>query len=295
MIKAASLPIDVDLFSLSEHLKQQALSHRINEESGNQIIWVNSEADAILIQEILATWQEQTAEERGSLESATKRRSSSAGLLSNSATRFILSNLLANPITIILIGCCLLVAAFSSLGASTSKLGFLFFPLISSAGFGSLVSDIDSFSVFVRTLMPMFLHFGELHLLFNMLWLWYFGKQLEFIHPAWLFVSIIVVTSFASNVTQYLYTGYNNFGGMSGVVYGLLGYTWMIHQFMPRSKLVIDNKMFIVFVVLLVAMEILAGSWIASAAHVGGLVSGLISGIAIVIVYRFVLNREAIA
>jgi GlpG protein len=295
MIKAASLPIDINLLSLSEYLKQQGLSHRINEESGNQIIWANSEAAAMLIQEILVKWEEQTAGERDSFELAAKRRPSSAALLSNNFPRSILSNILTSPITTILIGCCLLVAAFSLLGKSSYKIEFLLFPLISSADFGSLVRDIDNFSVFVRTLMPMFLHFGELHLIFNMLWLWYFGKQLESIQPAWLYASIIVVTSFASNVSQYLYTGYNNFGGMSGVVYGLLGCTWLIHQFMPRSKLEIDNKMFIVFVVFLVVMEVLAGSWIASAAHLGGLVSGLILGITIVTVYRLLLKREIIA
>tara|TARA_B110000438_G_scaffold280179_1_gene305199 strand:+ start:468 stop:1355 length:888 start_codon:yes stop_codon:yes gene_type:complete len=295
MIKAASLPIDVNLLGLIERLKHQGLSHRINEESGNQIIWANSETDAILIHEILAKWETQIADERKSSESAIKRRSPVAGMLLNGVIRFFLSNLLANPITIILISCCLLVAAFSLFGTNTYKVEFLFFPPISTVGFASLLNDIDSISVFVRTLMPMFLHFGELHLIFNMLWLWYFGKQLEPIHPAWLFVSIIVVTSFASNVTQYLYTGYNNFGGMSGVVYGLLGYTWLVHQFMPRTKLVIENQMFVVFVVLLVAMEILAGSWIASAAHVGGLISGLILGVAVVIVYRFLLKRDCIA
>jgi len=124
--------------------------------------------------------------------------------------------------------------------------------------------------------------------------MWYFGRQLDPAHPAWLFGLLILLTSFASNTTQYLYSNYNNFGGMSGVVYGLVGYTWIIHNFMPRSRLVLNNSTFVVFVIALIAMEILASSWIASAAHVGGLVSGVMLGLAIVVYYRLVLRRDSI-
>ena len=53
--------------------------------------------------------------------------------------------------------------------------------------------------------------------------------------------------------------------------------------------------MFAIFVVALVAMEVLASSWIASAAHLGGLVSGLALGIGSVVYYRFILKLEIIS
>jgi GlpG protein len=141
----------------------------------------------------------------------------------------------------------------------------------------------------------MFLHFGELHLIFNMLWLWYFGRQLEAIHPRWLFIVLIILASFVSNTTQYLSSNFNNFGGMSGVVYGLVGYTWLVHTLMPRSKLQIRGSMFAVFVAALVLMEILASSWIATAAHIGGLLSGLLLGLGVAGFYRLVLKRDLIS
>ena len=147
----------------------------------------------------------------------------------------------------------------------------------------------------LRPQAPMFLHFGELHLIFNMLWLWYFGRQLEAIHPRWLFVMLIVLTSFVSNTTQYLSSNFNNFGGMSGVVYGLVGYTWLVHTLMPRSRLQIRGSMFAVFVAALLLMEILASSWIATAAHIGGLVSGLLLGLGGAGFYRGVLKRDHIS
>jgi membrane associated rhomboid family serine protease len=52
--------------------------------------------------------------------------------------------------------------------------------------------------------------------------------------------------------------------------------------------------MFVVFVIALIVMELVASSWIASAAHVGGLISGLVFGVMVVMVYRFVLKQTVI-
>ncbi|MEQ8952666.1 MAG: rhomboid family intramembrane serine protease, partial [Gammaproteobacteria bacterium] len=75
--------------------------------------------------------------------------------------------------------------------------------------------DISSLPRLARTFTPALLHFGELHLIFNMLWLWFFGRQLEAQQPRWLFGLLILLTAFAGNTAQYLYAGANNFGGMS--------------------------------------------------------------------------------
>lgn len=289
MIKAASLPIEIDLLSLSQFLRKQGLAHRINEESGQQVIWVNSEQEVELVTQILASWPMDRQTPNKS--SASIVRDSVAGI---ALWRPVLNAFIASPVTLSLIAACLLVAAVSALGTQVGRVQFLFYPLLETDNFVALVADISSIDLFLRTVTPMFLHFGELHLVFNMLWLWYFGKQLEAIHPLWIFVVLIVVISFVSNTTQYLYTGYNNFGGMSGVVYGLVGYTWVIHSFMPRSYLLLNNRMFVVFVVALVLMELVAGSWVATAAHVGGLVCGLFLGTLIVIYYRLVLRQEVV-
>jgi GlpG protein len=172
---------------------------------------------------------------------------------------------------------------------------FLFYPRLASDNLFVLLGEITTPLVFIQTLTPMFLHFGELHLIFNMLWLLYFGKQLEAIQPLWIFLALIVVTAFVSNTTQYLATGFNNFGGMSGVVYGLVGYTWVIHNFMPRSRLLLNNSMFVFFVIALILMEVFASSSIATAAHVGGLISGLVLGVVMVAYYRLLLRRDIIS
>ena len=91
-------------------------------------------------------------------------------------------------------------------------------------------------------------------------------------------MSSIILISFTSNTVQYLVSGYNNFGGMSGVIYGLVGFSWVVSKFQIKKNMVITNNLFIFFIVSLVLMEIFASSWIATAAHVGGLLSGIIIG-----------------
>ena len=289
MIKAASLGIDIDLLSYSQFLKQQGLRHRIVEESGMQAIYVESSIEVQFIQQSLEKFINGKE-----IEQSERARSSGSAISIKRIIYSILTAFIQSPITMILIVICLTVAAISSLGAAASRVDFMFYPLIDSSSLSALIGDINSLGVAFGTLAPMFLHFGELHLVFNLLWLWYFGKQLESLQPAGMFIALVVLTSFVSNTTQYMAIEYNNFGGMSGVVYGLLGYTWIIHSLMPRSYLLINTNMFIFFVLALVLMEVVASSWIATAAHVGGLVSGVTIGIATVLFYRLILNRDVV-
>lgn len=287
MIKVASLPISVDLQQFSQILLQRGLDHRINEESGQQVIWAHSETEAELIRRALLAWSQQEVRDQVHPDNLQGR-----GFDPGLTLLRVITGFRNSPFTWLLVLVCATVAMLSSLGERLEPVASLFYPLLPSDSLLTLLAGIDSPGVFLRTLTPMFLHFGELHLIFNMLWLWYFGKQLEALQAKWLFCLLVVITAFVSNTTQYLAIAYNNFGGMSGVVYGLVGYAWIIHTFMPRSGLLLNNTMFVFFVVALVAMEILASSLIATAAHASGLVSGLVVGLLVVAFYRLVLKRE---
>lgn len=271
-------------------MQSQGVGHRINEESGQQVIWVEGEQEAELIREALASWPfDEDSSTEGHAASKEPPLFSPVALISKLIQAF-----LRAPISFSLILACLVVAALSVLGTQPQRVASLFYPVLDASGMLSLLASMDTPVEMLRSLSPMLLHFGELHLIFNMMWLWYFGRQLEGVQPRWLFILLIVFCSFVGNTAQYLNSGFNNFGGMSGVVYGLVGYTWIIHTFMPRSNLLINTKMFVVFVIALIAMEVVASSWIASAAHLGGLVAGLMLGIGVVGLYRFVLGRGSI-
>ena len=277
VIKIASMSLDKDLSSYSNYLKGMGIAHRITEESGNQSIYVANPGNLSEAKHILDLYLNDQLETSDTFveEKLFPINGNPLGLF------------LETPITICIIGLTLLLAMATSLGSDLSVYSVLLYPLIDTSSLLGSLSELKSILVLSKTVTPMFLHFGELHLVFNMLWMWYFGKQLEQILPAWLFLSSIILISFTSNTVQYLVSGYNNFGGMSGVIYGLVGFSWIVSKFQMKKNMIITNNLFVFFVVSLVLMEIFASSWVATAAHIGGLVSGLIVGILYIIPCRF--------
>ncbi len=287
MIKAASLPIDVDLLGFSQSLSNQGIEHRIIEESGQQVIWTPTEHESRQVREALALWRD--FDYTGRPAPAAAPPLFSPGRLLQSAWR----ESRQCPLTVLLILGCVLVAFLSRLGMQSWRVDYLFYPLLPTESLGAFLGELANPILLLRSLTPMFLHFGELHLVFNMLWLWYFGRQMEPRRPRWLYPLAIVFTSFTANTAQYLLGGGNNFGGMSGVVYGLLGFAWIMQKMLPGGRPILSDQMFLVFLIMLVAMEVLASSWIATAAHAGGLLAGLFLGIVIATAMRWRNNARS--
>ena len=128
-----------------------------------------------------------------------------------------------------------------------------------------------------RIVTPIFLHFGFLHIIFNMYWLYYFGGQIEKRKGSAFIAIFIFLTAIFSNIAQYLVTG-PEFGGMSGVVYALLGYIWIKSKFDPGDGLYIEQSTALVLVAWLLlcfVMPVAPGfsGGVANWAHTGGLIS----------------------
>jgi GlpG protein len=148
-----------------------------------------------------------------------------------------------------------------------------------------------------RLVTPMFIHITIWHLFFNMWWLYVLGGAIEWRRGRYRYLALILSLSVASNLAQYFLGNLGegeslaslprspNFGGMSGVVYGLLGYVWMKTRFQPEMGLRIDNTNIILMMVWLFlcmtpASHILIGSRVANVAHVAGLLMGMLIGYA---------------
>lgn len=85
---------------------------------------------------------------------------------------------------------------------------------------------------FWRLLSPAILHYGILHIFFNLLWFILLGNQIEFRIGPWKYIFLIVAIALASNVSQYLMSG-SFFMGLSGVVVGLAGFIFARQQIAP--------------------------------------------------------------
>jgi GlpG protein len=128
-----------------------------------------------------------------------------------------------------------------------------------------------------RVLTPMFLHFGILHLLFNMMWLRSLGGQIEHRHGTLVMIAVVVVSQAVGSFAQYWYSG-PLFGGMSGVNYGLFAFAWMYSRFDRRRGYQLDDGNVVLMMLWFVAC---ATGWlgpIANFGHAGGLVAGLVLG-----------------
>lgn len=108
-----------------------------------------------------------------------------------------------------------------------------------------------------RLFTPMFLHFGILHLVFNMWWMKDLGSAIESVKGPWTLLGLAFTIAILSHVAQFYVSG-PRFGGMSGVVFGLLGYMWMQGKFNPRGALHLNPQtvqfMMIWFVICLTGM-----------------------------------------
>jgi GlpG protein len=130
-----------------------------------------------------------------------------------------------------------------------------------------------------RLFTPMFIHFDPLHILFNMLWLRDLGSMIEARQGSGHLAALALVTAIGSNLAQYYLSLHHfpNFGGMSGVVYALLGYIWLRGKFDPASGLYLHSSTVIMMLIWMAAG--FAGAFhMANMAHLGGLLLGMAWG-----------------
>lgn len=186
------------------------------------------------------------------------------------------------PVTFILIGISLVVGILTALGDNMKMVApLLISEYVSGPGILQRLGQLDQvYSGQVwRLLTPIFLHFGIIHLAFNMLWLYDLGGMIESRQGSGRLLQFVIVAGVFSNLAEYLLGSPNPlFGGMSGVVYGLLGYVWLRGKFDLTSGLYLHPQI----VVLMIVWFFLCWSGfignIANYAHTFGLLIGMAWG-----------------
>jgi GlpG protein len=264
------------------YLQQQEIDSSLEEDetSGEWTIWVDDEEKIV---DALLKFKQFTENPEDSIflniDSVNKPPSSAKKeTKSNRFKEFKLSdrwkknNNAPGTITLSLVITCVGIFLLSGMGKNTQIVG----PLFMSEKMDGQLSEFLSGEIW-RLITPIFLHFNLLHILFNMLWLYDLGSQIEAKKGWKFFVTFVFILGFFSNFSQFLVSG-PNFGGMSGVVYGLFGYVWIKSRFDPGDGFQIDPTVaMIMFGFFIICFTGIFGG-VANWAHAGGLVVGLVWG-----------------
>ena len=128
---------------------------------------------------------------------------------------------------------------------------------------------------------PIFLHFSFAHLAFNCLWIYILGEKIERVDGSLTFISIVIFTAVSSNSLQYFWNGSSLFGGLSGVIYGLIGFCMLIEMDSSRDIYDIPPGLYMFMIIWMIlgflgVLELFGFGSVANFAHLGGLVSGII-------------------
>jgi GlpG protein len=137
-----------------------------------------------------------------------------------------------------------------------------------------------------RLITPVFIHFSFSHIIFNCLWIYVLGKNIERIDGKIIFLILFLFAGIFSNFAQYYFGGVSLFGGLSGVVFGLLGFCMINELNTKHQKYDLPEAIYIFMIVWMIlgffgVLELFGFGNIANYAHLGGLFSGIILSILI--------------
>ena len=119
------------------------------------------------------------------------------------------------------------------------------------------------------------MHFSLMHILFNLLWWWYLGGAVEKRLGSGKLIVITLISALLSGYVQQKFSG-PWFGGLSGVVYALMGYVWLRGERDPQSGIYLQRGLIIFALIWIVAGWFdLFGMSMANGAHIAGLAVGL--------------------
>ena len=109
---------------------------------------------------------------------------------------------------------------------------------------------------------------------FNTMWWWQLGGCIEKSLGRITLVNLFLVSAIASNLGQFMVSG-PYFGGLSGVVYALVGFIWWLGWLAPEKGLSLSKPIigFLLFWLVLGFVDLLPVNT-ANTAHLLGLISG---------------------
>ncbi|WNO11074.1 rhomboid family intramembrane serine protease [Teredinibacter sp. KSP-S5-2] len=260
----AKFPLDANLSDIDALLTQHNIPHRFTEEQGEQLLWITDPNTIPLINQIL----------QGEVQAASSDiiGRSGQGASSNFFANF-LTTLFHSPICIltVLLGW----AGFIILNFVSSEWVAKHLLFVHSA-------EVTHFHHYWKLITPAFVHFSWMHVIFNTLWIWEFGSKIEAHIGKFKSLVLFLLIALTSNLIQYFSMkepGY--FGGLSGVVYGYMGFVWYMAKFHQVAfyRMIPQGIFMFMFVWLVLGfsglIDLFIPGSVANWAHLGGLVGGV--------------------
>jgi GlpG protein len=262
---------------LSDQLEVEGIRNEVRSHEGRHSVWIINETDLDAAKELASRHSEAPPDaHRAEAERIRKQREVDArpirlpGLSQGGS----LAGGPAGQATLVLIILCVGVSVLSGMGSRSSPIvrALLVVPISPEGYYLPRMLWAEPW----RLLTPMLLHFGLLHLAFNMLWLYRLGSQIENLQGTRRFLGLVALTQVPGVLVQLELTG-PMFGGMSGVVYGLFGFSWMQSRYTSKGYVVTDQDTMWLMGWFVLCATGLVGH-IANAQHALGLVFGLLAG-----------------
>jgi GlpG protein len=283
-----------DLFS--KYLVASGIASQVEEADGQWTVWVREEdqletsrdeLDAFLANPDNPKYQA-VASDAARVREAEQRRRTAASRNTIDVRREVWNQPLTRraPLTMAIIGVCVLLSLLSLVlpPAWYQRLqGALIFSDIygdpAAVMAGDYWSGIRHGQIW-RLVTPVFLHGGLPHLVFNMLCLYALGGQIEVRLGSRLLAVVALASAMAANLGQLSFTG-PSFVGMSGVVYGLFGFSWIRMIVAPGDGLRISRETIGILIGWLVlgfvgVLDRALGISIGNESHLFGMVMGIV-------------------
>lgn len=276
-ILALRLPVSYDLSGFVRLLRRLQVPYRVTEEGADQAVWVPTEQLAGQVRELYERYPE------GDTAPAQPQQA----LPGPGRGQGLWRQLRASPVTAAVLVICLVVAGISLLGDNLAPLHWLTFVDFHQQGdyawFMPWVATLEA-GQWWRLVTPIFIHFGILHLTMNGLWFWELGRRIEWRQGSLGLAGLTLLFGAVSNLAQYLWSGPALFGGLSGVLYALLGHVWLFNWLAPSPLYRMPKGVLIMMLAwlglcLVGAASVMGFGEIANGAHLGGFVVGCITGL----------------
>ncbi|MCQ4250478.1 rhomboid family intramembrane serine protease [Pseudomonas stutzeri] len=274
VVEAFRLPLSEDLSGFIALLRRLRVPCRVSEEAGEQVLRVPAET----VEQVRQLYQRYPQGDGMVVTEQPARRGGG-----------FFASLRRSPLTAAVLLLTFIVAAITLLGGNFETIrwfSFTDFRIDGDYAYFATLEQTLSEGQWWRMITPIFVHFGLLHLAMNSMWYWELGRRIEQRQGASMLLGLTLLFGVISNLSQYAFGGPGIFGGLSGVLFGLLGHCWLFQKVSPNEAYRLPPGVVVLMLVWLVicltgVVDVVSFGTlaIANAAHVGGLVAGCITGV----------------